>query len=437
MLTVQPVYIACTGTNSVCTMPDMDAYKIAIGNLLLHAGSNEIVKRVISVFDYSVPRSTNLKSLRAFNLDMLEPCAVFFNIELADAAEKKLYTKDTLATRILFAIHALLPSECGECNETYTVEFEAESKPAFHCHMCFQGSHNCARLTGFHDVLSRAAIDYPVSLVWLCKSCKESSNPIKARKSKVRHESASKPNPAISRIRDDLESRNSSTVSTPAEPADDLSHSTHNSAGINGSEFHSKLLGVVKDRVCQKYKKGTCPHGLKGNKEHNGHVCEFEHPRYCRKFCRFGTQRKFGCNKGSECKYLHPVLCKFSVKSKLCTNRDCTFIHLKGTRRKESDATRDIKAKKTKPATRKNESEPTNAPPDRFLELKRVVDSMQSSFMQEMSVLRSSLLPLMSYHPQYHLNRAPIQMGTCLPQYPQFPPPQSSLNVSSIPHVSC
>ena len=132
-------------------------------------------------------------------------------------------------------------------------------KPAFHCHMCFQGSHNCARLTGFHDVLSRAAIDYPVSLVWLCKSCKESSNPIQARKSKVRHESASKPNPAISRIRDDLESRNSSTVSSPAEPADDLSNSTHNSAGINGSEFHSKLLGVVKDRVCQKYKKGTLP----------------------------------------------------------------------------------------------------------------------------------------------------------------------------------
>jgi hypothetical protein len=31
-------------------------------------------------------------------------------------------------------------------------------------------------------------------------------------------------------------------------------------------------------------------------------------------------------------------LCKFSVKNKLCTKTDCTFIHLKGTRRNESDS---------------------------------------------------------------------------------------------------
>ena len=434
MLTVQPVYIACTGTHSECTMSDTDANKVAIGNLLLHAGSNELVKRVISVFDYSASHSANLKSLRAFNLDMLEPCAEFFNIELADTAEKKLFTKDTLASRILLEIHAFLPSECAECSETYTVEFEAEKKPVFHCHMCFQGSHDCARLTGFHDVLSRADIERPASLVWLCKLCKESSNPIKPRKSKVKHESASKPNPAISRIKNE-HSHNSSTVSTPAEPV--FNSSINNPAGINGSELHSKLKDVTKERVCQNYKRGTCPHGLKGNKEHNGRVCEFEHPKYCWKFCRFGSQRKFGCTKGSECEYLHPVLCKFSVKKKVCTNQDCTFIHLKGTRRKESDASRDTKATKTKRATGKNESEPAKTQPDRFLELKRVVESMQNSFMQEISVLRSSILPLMSYHPQYHFNRVPLQMGTSLPQYPQFPPAQSTLNVSNIPHVSC
>jgi hypothetical protein len=144
-----------------------------IGNLLLRADSNEIAKRVISAFDYSAKKSANIKLLSNFNLDMLEPCAEFLNIALADSDGNKLYLKESLVKKIQFELSALLPSECLECEETYTVEFEPVQKPVFQCHMCFRGSHNCPAVTDFYNVLSSASADVPLSYVWLCKSCKE------------------------------------------------------------------------------------------------------------------------------------------------------------------------------------------------------------------------------------------------------------------------
>ena len=54
----------------------------------------------------------------------------------------------------------------------------------------------------------------------------------------------------------------------------------------------------------------------------------------CLRFCRFG-KRKGGCTKGKSCKYYHPVLCKFSTRSNKCFDSECTYTHLKGTKRSE------------------------------------------------------------------------------------------------------
>ena len=83
--------------------------------------------------------------------------------------------------------------------------------------------------------------------------------------------------------------------------------------------------------VCFKYKKGVCPHGLRGNKLINGMKCKYAHPIRCKYFCRSGPT---GCRKGENCNFFHPILCKFSVKEKICVNEKCTYIHLKGTTRK-------------------------------------------------------------------------------------------------------
>ena len=247
--------------------------ELAIGNLLIRSETNQIVKRVISAFDHTAKTTANYKSLSVFKLDMLEPCAEFLNLELADPSGNKLYTKDSLVHRILFELRALLPSECSECNSTYVIDFEAEQKPLFHCHMCYRGSHSCPTIVGLHESLSQASVDLLSGHVWLCKACKESSTPIKYRKSKSRHESVSldKPDLPPSHVRDAMDSQQSSPIQSVVQ--------TPGGKPIEEADLRRELKTVLKERICQKYKRGVCPHGLKGKKKVDGQVCEFEHPK--------------------------------------------------------------------------------------------------------------------------------------------------------------
>ena len=91
---------------------EMDT-KTAIGKLLLVA--DECSKRVITAFDSTASRAaTNVKALSKFNLDILEPCAEFLDIKLADDDGNRLYTRETLITRIILTIKALLPTICSK-----------------------------------------------------------------------------------------------------------------------------------------------------------------------------------------------------------------------------------------------------------------------------------------------------------------------------------
>ena len=42
---------------------------------------------------------------------------------------------------------------------------------------------------------------------------------------------------------------------------------------------------------------------------------------------------EYGCT-DLECRFLHPVLCRYSLRSSYCDNEKCTYTHLKGTKRK-------------------------------------------------------------------------------------------------------
>ena len=87
--------------------------------------------------------------------------------------------------------------------------------------------------------------------------------------------------------------------------------------------------------ICSRLKHGTCPHGISGKTEHRGKVCEFRHPKFCKKFVRNGNGGRFGCKAGKNCEFFHPVLCKKSVQYRKCLDHKCTYVHLKGTARKE------------------------------------------------------------------------------------------------------
>ena len=182
----------------------------------------------------------------------------------------------------------------------------------------------------------------------------------------------------------------------------------------NNQELRRKSNIVSEDRVCQRYKKGICPHGLKGNKLHDGKKCDYEHPKYCIKYCRHGNQKKLGCKKGANCNFFHPALCKNSVKNKVCTNIECKSIHLKGARRKESESSR--LGPKTGART---SAEDKNTVPEHFLQLQKLVETMQANFVNEIASIRSSLQPLLLQQPQFQYRpqqMAPIT-GAAVPQF--------------------
>ena len=70
--------------------------RTAIGELLLKADSNQLVKRVLTAFSISASKTAQLKSLSSFRLEFLEACAEFFGIALADGEDNKIFTKETI-----------------------------------------------------------------------------------------------------------------------------------------------------------------------------------------------------------------------------------------------------------------------------------------------------------------------------------------------------
>ena len=392
--------------------------KTAIGKLLLCAETDESAKHVITAFDASAKRTANFKALSKFSIDVLENCAVFLGIKLADSDNFKLFTKDSLINRILFAILAHLPSSCSECKEQYVVEYQPETAPSFHCQMCFQGSHDCSNIKELHSALSSASITLLEGHVWLCHDCIKQSNPIKPRKAKTRYNSL-------------LESDGQLTSSMSHTPAEIVEASSSKTLQNNAKkeELSAKLSILAKTHICPKYKAGKCLHGIRGNKVVEGKKCDQQHPKRCFKFCGFGDKHKSGCKKGDNCEYYHPILCKFSVKTRICTKKDCTFVHLKGTKRKEDpNPPRKAKIVKNEVSSKNSSSNPSPAnknsgndlSSDLFLEFKRLVETVQSNLRQEIAEVRSSL----SYPPLKY-------------PYVQYQPTQLHPGMSYIPRSSC
>ena len=345
--------------------------KEIVGKLLLSA--DELSKRVITAFDPFASRNTiNVKALSKFNLDMLEPCAEYLNVSLADNANNKLFTKDTLITRILLALNALLPKTCSQCLEKYAVEFESEEEPCFVCHMCFQGSHNCEATKARFAALLNIQPPQLAGSIWLCHECLATSNPVKPRKSRSRHD----------RTATESEQTNGDNLNNPT----------------NGDEI---AVNQVSIETCSEYKKGKCPHGMRGTKVIEGKRCAFSHPKRCTRYCRNGSKGKNSCQKGVECEFYHPTICRYSVKKRLCTNKKCTYVHLAGTARKEDTNQNKFtppQAKRnggttTKPSNpnKKDDDQEKQSQLDPFLELKGLIQLIQEKFQEEISLLKASL----------------------------------------------
>ena len=271
-----------------------------------------------------------------------------------------------------------------------------------------------------------------------------SSNLVKPRKSKSRHNSVTKPDPHLSRIRSEL--RDSGNISSPHDqspglltPNDDNDKKSDSKTLLNKDLQHElgrKLQNVTRERVCPKYHNGKCPHGLRGNKEIKGKKCELQHPKRCFKFCKFGDKHKYGCKGGQSCDYYHPAICRSSVQSRSCNKKNCTLVHLRGTHRAVSQPLPE-QANNSRPAPTKGSRQSSAQKPgesskpsesEHFLELKKLVLSIQSNFQQEISAMKASFLYSQPRFQSYFNPPAPMNPPH---QFHQVPPVTTFIPPSS------
>lgn len=368
--------------------------KIVIGNLL--AAACPLSKTVISAFNHNSSYSANINTLKSskFLLESLEACAVFLDISLSDSQDNRIFTKETLAKRIVLGLFALLPSTCPECDEVYTVDLEPDVKPFFECFKCFRGSHTCESLREKHKALN--VIQLPSGMKWLCKACLDSVNPVVPRKSKSRFTSS-------------VSKAGSRSTKTPPPAMDSRKGSVDSEEGRQKlkegldklKRDQEKANQKQSSNVCEKYRVGQCPHGIRGNKLVDRARCNKQHPKRCIKYTRFGNKGKYGCKQGDKCKYYHPVLCKHSVREKNCTKINCPFPHLVGTiRPPKTDTDRSPKPKTSqKPVNGSKKKLPNNTKStdksefgtNHFLEVQKMVAEMKASFQQELATVKSTL----------------------------------------------
>ena len=149
------------------TIPDFDnKINVVIGELLSKADS--ISKKVIDAFDPSKDFSQNrsLLSSARYSRPDLETCAKFLLVDILDSKGRILFSnKVSLANRIILQVMLFYPAICAECDNEYSVKFGSESKPALHCFLCFQGSHDC------NELVPKLGRPPPLrGTIWLCKS---------------------------------------------------------------------------------------------------------------------------------------------------------------------------------------------------------------------------------------------------------------------------
>ncbi|KAL5266830.1 hypothetical protein ACHWQZ_G004017 [Mnemiopsis leidyi] len=253
--------------------------KVVIGGLLNIAGV--LAKRVLTVYNPDYTYNTNHANVLKCNGKQLEDCATLLGLKVRsdDGKETKLYkNKIVLADRIILKIESLFEAKCSDCHEMY--QNTLDSKPPFTCRLCW-------------GVKNRAIV-----------------NSAKLDAIKEDHESEEEPG-----NKEEPGEMQSGERVSPRRGLD-VKNKIKNSSESNG-------------KICELYKRRSCPHGKSGKKLVDGGVCPDRHPKRCFKFCDYGQKHSQGCKKGKRCQFWHPKLCKHSMKGKVCDIEGCTFQHLK------------------------------------------------------------------------------------------------------------
>ena len=299
-----------------------EAKKLVLGGLLNDADA--LSKKVISSYNPDASYKVNIDKMKAHGATYLEACAQFLGFTPREN-DKKLYQNQViLCDRMLLKIESLFDIVCDECDLTYRNEVQDE--PLLVCRLCMQGCHDCdsmkEKAAALKDLTEKNLL--PIGAAWLCHECSKKND------LSLLHKTSAPPTtepsaPPLVAIEEDTVGEQDERVS-PRRGRGDHSDPPDQSQDLSAAHDHTAS-------ICRDYIMRKCPHGLTGKRLINGIPCPLKHPPRCRRYCSFGEDQKLGCRRKKECKYFHPKLCRHSELSRTCMNRDCTFVHLKRTKR--------------------------------------------------------------------------------------------------------
>ena len=343
------------------TVPDDTS--LVIGGLVNAADS--LTKKVISAYRFDVVYQKNLEIIRTFDCKHLEAAAMFLGGNPGSKADKtkRYQNRTTLADWLIMRLESLFPCECEGCNEKYCVKLGVN--PPVRCFLCNQGSHDCEAMSG--------SVGTKPGSTWLCKPCRDKNNRIEpfdtvtsvddANQSDAEYEEKISPKTGRSGKKATKTKKRKSNGGKKDQPSQEDDMVTPVGGvqvlvNTNPEETESETVKVDAEprvskqsnkfkNVCERYLLRDCPHGTKGDKLVDGNTCRKEHPKMCLRFSQYGTTRNHGCNKGNQCPYIHPPLCKDSELARVCSNKDCKKTHLKFTRRNEEKSLSQTPPKKT------------------------------------------------------------------------------------------
>ena len=251
-------------------------------------------------------------------------------------------TKNDLSHLILCRIQNLLPDDCGVCKNRYSIKLE--ECPLLECALCGQGVHrecwtkllplgpNVSNCTYDNNIVMSEYVN-PFKLPgihYICAACEEKTIPRVEGKQQTSNKTDG-PQPPKVNLLEEGSRNNESTDETDIldpEPASNVERNSRIGQPI--LPIHGDATGGSSEKsasICRYFRRGTCRHGLRGTE------CKFSHPKMCRKYLQHGTRQPTGCNLGKRCKFFHPLMCMDSLRKSECYNDDCTYHHVKGTRR--------------------------------------------------------------------------------------------------------
>ena len=348
----------------------IDTWRRSIAGLV-ESAPNDTIKNCLRTYNPAIPTNDNIKALKSCKKT---PIIDTLNFLMSSPSSFPSSTmKDDAIHLLCLKIKNFFPDVCQICNKSYSVQLD--DRPLISCGGCGQEVHRpcylnllkSMNLLNDTEELSHFIYKIP-GFYFLCPSCQdETINFPHASMKKSEVSSPEKSCPAASPTASptkitvvaesvDEQPRNSQhtprrtlpaipftpNVLVESQPTESLEgiylgrtdfmkkkfqRDCQNDAKLSSENTTNKENDSTEKPICNFYKKGKCKYGIRGKN------CQFKHPKICPKLLKHGNKSPNGCNAGTKCTMFHPRMCSSSIRKGECFNLDCTYTHVKGTKR--------------------------------------------------------------------------------------------------------